>query len=226
MAAGVALLLAGCGARNSLPQGAASFPAPSMPIAAAPAQPQDDYRIGPRDVLMMSVFGEPDLTFAELPVSAGGYVAVPLIGQVVALGRTTAELSEDIDGRLAKGYLRHPKTAISVVRAVNYTITIDGAVNRPGVYDIPGRISLSQSLALAQGSAQFAKLGEVVVVRQIDGTRHAARFDLRDIRAGRAPDFELQQQDIVVIGYDNAARLFRDIVTSLPSAAAVFVALR
>lgn len=219
-------MLAGCGARETTALMNAPLPAPQVATSTKAVAPEADYRIGPRDVLMVSVYGEPQLTFDSLPVSSGGYVSLPLIGELEAAGRTAGELGRLIDQRLGARYLRNPQVAVAVKTAVNYTVTLDGAVNRPGVYDIPGQVSLLQSLALAQGPAQFAKLNEVVVVRQMDGQRYAARFDLREIRRGAMPDFPLRQQDTVIVGYDAFARLFRDAVTSLPAAAAVFVALR
>lgn len=224
--AGVAALLSACAGGSDLPTGAGAFPAVA---AAAPVQRSidlEEYRIGPRDILMVSVFNEPNLSFEQLPVSGGGTIAMPLIGTLPASGKTAAELASDIDARLDARYLRNARTAVSVVTATNYTVTVDGAVNKPGIYDIPGQLMLSQALAIAGGGTQFAKMKEIVVFRDIKGQRYAARFDMREIRAGSAPDFQLKQRDTVVVGYNYAAALFRDIVTTLPSAAAVFVALR
>lgn len=175
---------------------------------------------------MVSVFNEPGLTFNELPVSSGGLISLPLIGSIPAAGKTAAELSDDITARLNARFLRNARTAVSVATATNYTVTVDGAVNKPGIYDIPGQLKLSQALAVAGGGAQFAKMNEIIVFRDIDGQRYAARYDMNDIRAGRTPDLRLRQSDTVVVGFNYAAALFRDIVTTLPSAAAVFVALR
>jgi polysaccharide export outer membrane protein len=186
----------------------------------------DEYQIGPRDVLMVSVFNEPGLSFEELPVSSGGTIAMPLIGTLPASGKTAAQLAADINEKLNARFLRDARTAVSVTTAINYTVTVDGAVTKPGIYDIPGRLMLSQSLAIAGGGSQFARMNEIIVFRDINGQRYAARFDMNDIRAGRAPDFALKQRDTVVVGFNAAAALFRDIVTTLPSAAAVFVALR
>lgn len=223
--AGAALALSSCGGgRTNIPVGASSLPAATTTIT----RPEDleEYHIGPSDVLMVSVFNEPDLTFPQLRVSSGGMIAMPLIGSVPAAGRTAAEITTDINTRLNARFLRNAQAAVSVVTATNYTVTVDGAVNKPGIYDIPGRIMLSQALAIAGGGAQFARMNEIIVFRDVNGQRYAARFDMNDIRAGRAPDFQLKQSDTVVVGFNYAAALFRDIVTTLPSAAAVFVALR
>lgn len=224
--ASIAALLSACAAKSDLPTGAAAFPAVATPVQVPTPADLTEYRIGPRDILMVSVFNEPKLSFEQLPVSSGGTISIPLIGTLPASGKTGAELAHDIDTRLNARYLRNARTAVSVVTATNYTVTVDGAVAKPGIYDIPGQLMLSQSLALAGGGTEFARMREVVVFRDINGQRYAARFDMNDIRAGRAPDFQLRQRDTVVVGYNYAAALFRSIVTTLPSAAAVFVALR
>jgi polysaccharide export outer membrane protein len=196
------------------------------PAAAPSLEAQEEYRIGPRDILRIAVFNEPQLSFEELPVSSGGVISLPLIGAVQAVGLTPVELGNAIDQRLNERFLRGARSAVSVVTATNYTVTVDGAVEEPGVYDIPGKLSLSQALALAGGASQFARLDEVVVIRKIGDQQYAARFNIREVRAGRVPDLQLRQSDTVIVGLNRAAQLFRDIVTTLPSAAAVFVALR
>lgn len=221
----MAVLLSSCGGRSDLPLGSGNIPAATTSLATTP-QELDQYRIGPRDVLRVAVFNEPGLSFEQLPVSSGGTIAMPLIGSLTAVGRTQEELAADIDTRLNARYLRNARTAVSVVTAVNYSVTVDGAVMRPGIYDIPGQLMLSQALALAGGEAQYARLDEVIVFRDIDGKRYVARFDMREIRAGRMADLKLRQADKVVVGLNYAQRLFRDVIGTLPVAAALFVAIR
>ena len=225
-AVSIAALLSACGARSNLPIGGDAFPVSAAVATASRPASLEEYQIGPRDILMVSVFNEPGLSFEQLPVSSGGTIAIPLIGTLPASGRTAEQLANEISARLNTRYLRNARAAVSVVTATNYTITVDGAVNKPGIYDIPGHLMLSQALAIAGGGGPYARLNEIVVFRDVNGQRYAARFNINDIRAGQAPDFELKQRDTVVVGYNYAAALFRDIVTTLPSAAAVFVALR
>lgn len=222
----IAALVPACATRSDLPTGPEAFPVAAAAASAPRPVDLEEYRIGPRDILMVSVFNEPGLTFEQLPVSSGGTIAMPLIGTLPAAGKTAEQLSNEISSRLNARYLRNARTAVSVITATNYTVTVDGAVNKPGIYDIPGHLMLSQALAIAGGGGPYARMNEVVLFRDVNGQRYAARFNMNDIRAGRAPDFELKQRDTVVVGYNAAAALFRDIVTTLPSAAAVFVALR
>ncbi|MGK6353911.1 polysaccharide biosynthesis/export family protein [Sphingomonas sp. DT-207] len=184
-----------------------------------------DYRIGPLDKLNIVVFGEEDLG-GEIPVGLSGKVAVPLIGEVPAQGRTTAELAADIARLLNERYLRDASVSVSVLETKNLNFTVDGEVKKPGIYDMPGRITLMQAVALGEGTTEFAKLNEVVIFRSFEGKRYAARFDLNDIRAARFTDPEIRQGDVVVVGYSGAKRIYRDILTALPGLAGLFVALR
>lgn len=186
-----------------------------------------EYALGPLDVITVNVFREPDLTATEVPISLGGKVTLPLLGEVPVVGQTTQQVADQIRTRLNARYLRDAKVSVSVVRTANYTITIDGEVNKPGVYQIPSaNLTLQRAIALGEGPAEFAKLDEVIVIREIDGRRYAARFDLRAIRSAEAPDPRLQQSDIVIVGYSRAASLFRTLIQVLPGAAGIFVALR
>lgn len=222
------LMVAACsGPFKGVPVGAAAYPVVAQDVARLRPPPGEQYRLGPRDVLMLNVFGEPDMTIEELAVSSGGGVSIPLLGEVPAVGLTAAQVAASINQRLlAGGFLKAPHASVSVVQAVNYTFTLDGAVEKPGVYPIPGRLTLLQALAIGEGAARFARLDQIVVVREIDGQRYAARFDLDGIRRGTVPDLPIMQGDIVIVGYDAAGRLINGLVANLPAAAAVFIAIR
>ena len=99
------------------------------------------------------------------------------------------------------------------------------AVPGPGMYPMPGRLTLMQAIALAEGAKESAKQSDVVVFRRVNGERTAARFDLRYIRAARAPDPEILPGDVVVMGFSRAHQIYRDILQVLPAAAGIFVAI-
>jgi polysaccharide biosynthesis/export protein len=217
------LLLAGCGGRKlDLPMGTAAYDAiPAQP----PGTPVAAYTIGPRDQLSLTVYQEPELSMEELYVDNGGYIQMPLVGQVKADGRTAQQLSADIASRLKQKLLVNPQVAVNVTKSNSRTVTVDGQVKKPGMYEIPGTITLVQAVALAEGTSDYAKLDEIVVMRTQGSRRYAARFDLDDIRSGRAPDPQLQKQDIVVVGFSSAARTLGLALAALPTVAGLFIAI-
>ena len=205
---------------TGLPVGTAAY---EVVPATAIDQTTGEYRIGPLDQLRVDVFQEPDLSL-QAPVDINGNIAMPLIGPVRADGRTAAELSTEIASRLER-LLVSPRVAVNVMSFASKKITVEGEVKRPGLYEVPGQVTLLQAVALAQGTSEFAKLNEVIVFRRENGALQAAQFSLADIRRGGAPDPTIRSGDIVVMGYSRARQIFRDILTVLPGAAGIFVAL-
>ena len=221
IALAAAVALSGCSTTN-LPQGARAYetiPAPSSLASIS------EYRIGPLDVLKITVFQEEDLSLEEVPVDASGNILFPLIGQVSVAGKTSTELSNDIAQRLGERYLVDPQVSIIVSASASQNVTVEGAVAQPGVYPLQGPTTLLQAMAMARGPTQTARLNEVIVFRRKDDGVYAAQFNLADIRTGRAANPEIKGSDIVVVGNSFAKQLFRDFMQLSPLLATVFVRL-
>lgn len=216
-----ASLLAGC-KTTSMPSGVAAYDV--IPAPSAITRPAD-YQIGPLDLLKISVFQEEDLSLDEVPVDASGSILFPLIGKVDVTGKTSTELAEDIARKLGERYLVEPQVTVIVSRSASQKVTVEGAVNFPGVFEIEGPTTLLQAMALARGPSQTAKLNEVIVFRRKEDGVYAARFNVSDIRKGLQPNPEILGNDIVVVGNSFAKSLFRDFLQISPFLATVFVRL-
>lgn len=184
-----------------------------------------EYRIGILDELRVNVFREPELSVESVVVDVAGKINLPLLGEIAVIGKTTEEVGRDLQTRLNARYLRDARVSVSVTKPTSYAFTVEGEVKQPGTFNIPGRATLLQAIAIGQGVTDRAKLREVVVFRIIDGQRHAARFDLLEIRAGRAEDPPLVAGDVVVVNYSAGRAFYRDLLQILPASAGVFVAL-
>ncbi len=134
------------------------------------------YKIGPLDVLDVSVFKVPDLS-KTVQVGEDGTITYPLIGQVTASGRTAHDLEVDLKQKLGEKYLRSPQITVLVKEYNSQRITISGSVKTSGVYAMKGRTTLMQVLAMAGDVDATTASGDIVVFRTIDGQRSAARFD-------------------------------------------------
>lgn len=204
--------LAGCSTPvdPNLPQNSAAY------ALVPPPRPDAhyEYRIGPLDILSITVFQEPDLTFQNLPVDASGNLSYPLIGTVRAEGMTTAELGREIAAKLSENYLINPQVTVVVTASQSQHVTVEGNVTAPGVYDINGPSTLLQALALAKSPTRTAKLDQVVIFRVINGQRMGAVFDVNKIRAGEVPDPEVRGGDVVVVGFSGIKGAFRDFLQS------------
>jgi polysaccharide export outer membrane protein len=189
---------------------------PSAVLAAAGASSDGDvgdYRIAPLDVLDIAVFQVPDLG-GTFPVSVNGQIDMPLIGGVAATGKTLDQLKADIT-KLLDQYLQSPKVTVAMKDAISQRITVEGAVNKPGVYPTSGPTTLMQVMAMAGGLDRIADERGVVVFRKIDGKRHAAKFDYTAIRAGTADDPVIAGGDMIVVdesGFKASLRNLRESI--------------
>lgn len=191
------------------------------PIALGEASVPGDpgYRIGPSDKLSLRVFQVEALSFDEIYVDAAGDLQLPLLGSVHAAGLTPAELSDDIARRLGERFLRNPQVVATVSEAASQKITIDGAVTKPGVYEMRGKTTLLQAVAMAEGATPVANLKSVAVFRTVDGRRMVAVFDLAAIRGGQALDPQLWGDDIVVVDTSRLSATIREALQALPGLA-------
>lgn len=207
-------LLSACQSpRAGLPHGADAYAVIPPP---AGGTTRGAYRIGPLDVLAITVFQEPELSQRDVQVDASGNLLMPLVGTVQARGKTAHQLSREIAERLGTEYLVDPQVTVTVTASVSQQVTVEGNVTMPGVYDITGAPTLLEALARARSPTRVARLQEVVVFRTIDGRRAGAVFDVAAIRNGRAPDPELLGGDVVVVGFDAVKGAFRDFLTTAP----------
>ncbi|MGH6993843.1 MAG: polysaccharide biosynthesis/export family protein [Caulobacteraceae bacterium] len=194
--------------------------APALSAAPAPVASSAngaDYRIGPLDKLDITVFEVKDLSIDKLEVDASGRILLPLIGSLVAEGKTTSELSAEIAARLAKSYLQDPQVSVVVEEAAGQKVSVEGAVNEAGVFDLKGRTSLLEAVAMAKGTSKYANLHKVSIIRRIDGAERAATFDLSAIGSGKAPDPEVVGNDVVIVADSHAKDLWRGMVEALPA---------
>jgi polysaccharide biosynthesis/export protein len=136
---------------------------PSRPPAQPPDQPVDtpgvtsaladvseDYLINPGDVIEIQVDRAPELSGTRR-VSASGTIRMEYLGRVKAHGVTTDELASFIASSLSNRYLKNPRVTVTVKQMNSHTFFIQGAVNRPGAYQIEGRPSLLTLIAVAGG---------------------------------------------------------------------------
>jgi polysaccharide export outer membrane protein len=112
--------------------------------------PGEDYRIGPSDVIQIVVEDAPELS-RTFRVSGDGAITVPFLGRVSAQRRTPDELAAFIADRLRGEYLQNPQVSVMVLQINSRTYFVQGAVRRPGLYQIEGEPSLLKLITIAGG---------------------------------------------------------------------------
>lgn len=212
--------LGGCATVEDAPREAAAYA-----VIPAPQAVGLDYHIVPDDVLRVQVYHEPGLSLEDAAVTAAGMVRLPLIGDVPVAGLSASEASDVIAGKLGERYLVSPQVTVFVKKAVGRRITVDGEVRQPGLYTVEGRMGLLQAVALARGPSRLASLKQIIVVRQVEGERKAAMFDLNAIRRGEALDPEILPGDTIIVGLSRAKAILGGTLLALPLLGAGFVSL-
>jgi polysaccharide export outer membrane protein len=211
-------LLAACGGGykpvETMPAGADAYAVMDRLALAEDAAP---YRVGPDDILRVNVFFEPTLSSDSVKVDRAGQIALPGIGQINAEGMTTAELSDQVAQRLKSGgLLTEPNVAVSIVTSAARKVVVTGQVKQSGVFDLRGKATLLEAIAMAGDETEIAQLDEAVVFRTVNGERMAGRFDIGAIRCGVAEDPTILGNDMVVVGYSEARVFWRDVRQTLP----------
>ncbi|MFN0316747.1 MAG: polysaccharide biosynthesis/export family protein [Burkholderiales bacterium] len=170
-------------------------------VGAAPVTEStgSDYRIGPEDVLEISVWREETLQKQALVRPDGG-ISFPLVGGVQAAGRTAEEIRQEIAVRLKK-FIPDPVVSVSVVKLSGYKIYVLGKVNRPGEFVVGRYVDVLQALSMAGGLTPFADEGGIKVVRKVDGNDVVLPFNYAKVRKGRGLDqnIQLRSGDTLVV---------------------------
>lgn len=133
-----------------------------LTIGAREARGQD-YVIGPKDILKITVWGQQDLS-GNYPVALDGMVNFPLVGQVEASGLTENQFAERLRALLAKDYLVNPQVFVSVVEYRSKKVIVLGEVAKPGVYPLTGEMTVLEIMSQAGLSSSAGK--EIVLVRK------------------------------------------------------------
>jgi polysaccharide export outer membrane protein len=149
------------------------------------------YLIGVSDVVRITVWKDPNLS-TDAAVRPDGTITLPLVGEIVAAGRTVVELQERI-GQHLLAFAKDAVVTVAVVEVNSYRFTVAGNVERPGMFTPRYYVTVSEAIALAAGPNRYASTGNVVIVR---GTRRIP-IDYDAILAGKSPE-----QDIVVLAGD------------------------
>ena len=167
--------------------------------AVASAQGGLEYRIGPEDVLHISVWKEEDLDRKVLVRPDGG-ISFPLAGDLQVSGRTPLEVQDEIRSRLQR-YVPDAEVTVAVDEISGYTVFVLGEVNTPGQFTLGRYVDVVQALTLAGGLTPYANERDIQVLRRQDGPEVSYGFDYRDIKRDRDLDqnITLQSGDVVVV---------------------------
>jgi len=172
------------------------------PAAASPEReanrstPPESYRIGPEDVLQVSVWKNMDIS-RSVVVRPDGKISLPLVNDVQAAGLTPLELRDVLTKKLAD-YMPTPEVSIIVSDIKSFKVSVIGEVPRPGRYELKGWTTVLDVLALAGGFTQFASRSNIVILQSDGKTMKRIPFNYNKVASGQE-NFYLRNGDIVLV---------------------------
>lgn len=165
---------------------------------------QNDYVVGPQDVLAITVFGEAELS-GKYTVEQDGTFTYPQLGRIKAGGQTLRTLEAELKKQLSDGFLKNPQVAVAVENYRSQRILIMGEVRNPGEFQLNGEMTLLAALVRA-GSTTPAASREATIVRaprkgaQAGAPPETLVIDLDKLQAGdRSQNVQLMDGDTVNI---------------------------
>ena len=157
------------------------------------------YTINAGDVLEINVWREKDLD-KEVTVRPDGAVSIPLVGEIIAKGKTIAELQKLITNKLEK-FIPDPVVTVTTKAILGNKVYVVGNVNRPGEIIMNQRINVIQALGIAGGTNAFADLNDIKILRRVDSNQVAIPVKAQDIESGKnlKQNITLLSGDVLVV---------------------------
>ncbi|MFP3927929.1 MAG: polysaccharide biosynthesis/export family protein [Desulfobacteraceae bacterium] len=155
----------------------------------------DYYHIGPDDVLSIFVWKESDLTM-DVTVLPDGRITFPLVGEVMAAGRTVGELRDVMTEKLSE-FVEAPEVTVVVKETRSRRIYTIGKVNSPGPYPLAPDMTVLQALSTAGGFAEWADEEQIHIIRRKGSEEKQIKFNYKDFISGKNPE-----QNILLEPYD------------------------
>jgi polysaccharide export outer membrane protein len=193
-----AVALAGCastGGNNSLPP--ASF-------VSTDDQPGEAYIIGALDEITVFVWRNPELG-SKVQVRPDGRITTPLISDMVAVGKTPAQLADDIKGKLSQ-YIEDPLVSVIVDKfqgTFSQQIRVVGATEKPASLPYRANMTLLDAMIAVGGLSEFAAGDRARLVRQDRSTGKQEEYNLKIARLLKRGDtsanVRLEPGDVIII---------------------------
>ena len=159
----------------------------------------EEYRIGPEDVLDVTLWNHPELA-RVVPVRPDGRISLPLVNDIVVSGLTAQQLRETLIQKFTP-FVPNPEVSIIIREIHSFKVSVLGNVRTPGRFELRSRATVLDAVALAQGLTEFAERRRIVILRHEGTTLKRIRFDYDDSvsEAGTAPATFLRPGDTVFV---------------------------
>lgn len=169
-----------------------------------------EYKIGAKDVLEITIVELPELN-QTVRVSEDGSITLPLIGKVMIDGLTKEEVEKRLAALLLEqNYVKNARVSVFIKEYQSKRVALIGAVTKPGMYELVGRMTLLQLISQASGLTEQAS-SELFVLREgKDGSQARIVIDLDDliIKGNQTLNIPLQAGDIINIPTEKVINVY------------------
>lgn len=157
---------------------------------------QEEYIIGPEDLLVVSVWKDAALTI-KATVRSDGKISVPLINDVQASGLTVLQLKDEITSRL-KEFMPEVEVTVVVEQMNSNRIYVQGEITHPGPLPFNGDLTVIQALAMAGGLTPYADRDSIIIIRA-DGEK--LKFNYNQVIRGKKTEqnVKLKRWDTIIV---------------------------
>jgi polysaccharide export outer membrane protein len=164
--------------------------------AAGDGAAAEAYRIGPEDILQISVWkNEP--RSRTVAVRPDGRISLPLVNDVQAAGLTALELRQVLTRGLS-GYIPSPEVSVMVSEIRSIKVSVMGEVAKPGRFELKSWATVLDVLAMAGGFTQFASRSRILVLRQEGGAMKRIPFNYNKVVSDQE-NFQVRNGDVVLV---------------------------
>jgi len=175
-----------------------------IPPANYPTTPPDAENdttppLGVGDVFDVVLYNGGAQNKATFRLDTVGRISVQYIGDVVALGKRPNELKDEIQKRLADGYLVDPIVAVNVTEVNSLSVSLPGEVDKRGRIKFTPAMTVVDAIALSGGFTPMAKKNHVKVIRVVEGKELTYKIPVGGIQDGVRPNFYLAAGDRIFV---------------------------
>jgi polysaccharide export outer membrane protein len=161
---------------------------------------QTDYKIHAGDQMLVGVYDDPKMPPITITVTPDGKFSFPLIGILVAGGKTPEQLRVEMENKLRK-FVAEPVVTVSITEVKGNVAYVIGQVSKPGLIVMNPAINVLQALSIAGGGNPYAKMDSIIVIRNSVGGQRIMSFHYGQVASGKSleQNVQLESGDVVVV---------------------------
>lgn len=185
------------------PQGTPTISEPAISEPANPVAitPQEQYKVGVDDVLVINIL-EPEKLITEVIVSIDGLISFPYIGNVTVKDLSLSQIQDLIQQKLSEGYMKYPVVSVALKESRSRKFFVYGEVIRPGPYPVEENTTVLKAISLAGGFTKYGSSSRVKLLRpRKDGSGYETiKINMGSAMSGNSnADATIQPGDIMVV---------------------------